>query len=117
MQHPASLLMGRRRRHCAQTHRQRTSLATAATGSSAQDPWHGGIAITYRADAGFTVVTLQHRRQLEADAPFDDEVAQLLKGANRDPEIIRQRVIDSTRYITYSAKLLMTSTELQLPTR
>ena len=31
-------------------------------------------------------------RQLQVDAPYDEEVAQLLEGANGDPEIIRQRV-------------------------
>ena len=56
--------------------------------------------------------TLQQRRQLEADAPFDDEVAQLLEGANRDPEIIRQRVSEPRRHSNCSAKLLMTSTAL-----
>ena len=61
-----------------------------------------------------TVLTLQHCRQLEADAPFDDEVAQLLDGANRDPEVIRQRVTAS-RYVTtlwnISTAVLTSSTE------
>ena len=76
--------------------------------SSAYQPGYGSdwvkcerrVAWRHRRDvhcgAGLTVLMLQQRRQLEADAPFDDEVAQLLDGANRDPEIIRQRVLDPT---------------------